>query len=65
MIWLILFFFRDEYEAMMDDITDCNNFVDRAGTMIEIWTDTIVYEANLIAKNTRDTLEISKESWKL
>ena len=48
----------------MDDITDCNNFLDRADTMIGIWADTIVAEADLLRQATYSALAESEAVYK-
>ena len=48
----------------MDDIQDCNNFLDRADTMISIWADTIVAEAELIRDATYSALDESEAVYK-
>ena len=44
----------------MDDVQDCNNFLDRTGNMIIIWTDTIIAEAEILQDATFSALDESR-----
>ena len=55
--------YNEEFEEMMDEFMECETFKDRASTLIGIWTDTVLAEAQIIMDYFRDNLQISKATY--
>ena len=55
--------YNDVFEEMLDEFMECEDFVDRAGTLIGIWTDTVVAQAEIIKNHASDNLAVSRATY--
>ena len=56
--------YNDVFQDMLDSQMECQTFVDNAGTLISIWTDTVVSQALIIHQHAETTLAVSAEVYK-
>ena len=55
--------YNDRFQELLDEAMSCQDFVDRAGTLIGIWTDTVVTQAQIVRDHTEATLAISEATY--
>ena len=53
--------YHNEFTAMLDSAIDCQNFVDRAGALIHVWTDAVISQAQIVQQYAYTALNTSAE----
>ena len=59
----MVFFFQSIFSDMLEELYDCEEFVDRATQLIGIWTTAVIAEGEIILRHAETSLEISEATY--
>lgn len=56
--------YSDTFDELRDDAIECNNYKDRASTLIDIWTDSMISQSQILKQHAEENLAISEATYK-